>query len=118
SGGGIGMGSRRGLCGGSRGIAGRCILKPRNHSTTEKEQNEKEDTDDEADAIPWAVVLAVQHCKEHKSFDRAVNHTGLAVRLRKAVYQKGVLVRHQKAVNHTWSAVVVAVQQYKAMTQQ
>ncbi len=47
----------------------------------------------------------VQRCKASQAFDREVNHTGLAVLFRKAVY-------------HTGSAVVVAVQQHQGMTQQ
>jgi hypothetical protein len=42
----------------------------------------------------------------------------LAVLFRKVVDHKGILVRHQNAVTHTESAVVVAVQQLQGMTPQ
>ncbi len=64
------------------------------------------------------MVVAVQHCKKCKSFDREANHTELAVLFRKVVDHKGILVRPQNAVIHIESAVVVAVQQHQGMTPQ
>ncbi len=49
SGGGIGLGSSSGL-GSSRCISGRCILKERKHTATDKYQHEDDYTDDDADA--------------------------------------------------------------------
>jgi hypothetical protein len=57
------LGSCCGHGGSSRCIAGRCILKPREHPPTDEEQDEQDDPDEETDALASSLGRRRRWCK-------------------------------------------------------